>query len=270
WESILPHYLRSCTCFLLCAFLFFALSFHGFYSRFARVVTRYLGNDTYPAIIDADMHRQARAVKDSNNNQKSKSEQPDRLPCTVECALCGAKMSRRHDSRRKASQEVWTCQNPECHIIVNLGDDALLTDITAILNRLIANPSLIEPGSGSAASPMEVRRLQNEADRELDSFEFDKDKAQKVLFALAKEKYRHIDNRQVKSYMARAAFEKSKLLSSFMPELFKRTVLKVRLDAGGNIALVLKNNQIIEKEDDHADDDNNATAGNAAADSPIA
>ncbi|MDR1465730.1 MAG: hypothetical protein LBJ11_10605, partial [Oscillospiraceae bacterium] len=41
-ESILPHYLRSCTCFLLCAFLFFALSFHGFYSRFARVVTPYI------------------------------------------------------------------------------------------------------------------------------------------------------------------------------------------------------------------------------------
>jgi hypothetical protein len=34
-------------------------------------------------------------------------------------------MKRRHDARRKASQEVWTCQNPDCHIIVNIGDDML-------------------------------------------------------------------------------------------------------------------------------------------------
>jgi ssDNA-binding Zn-finger/Zn-ribbon topoisomerase 1 len=234
---------------------------------------RYLGNDTYPAIIGADMYRQARAVKDSNNTQKPKSEQSDRLPCTVECALCGAKMTRRHDSRRKASQEVWTCQNPDCHIIANINDDALQEKITAILNRLIADPSLIESGSDPATLPMEVRRLQNEADLELDSFAFDKDKAQIALFALAREKYRHIDSRQVKSYMARAAFEDNQLsssepLSSFMPELFKRTVLKVRLDTDGKVALVLKNHQIIGKGDDHADDDhtNGDDAGSTATD----
>jgi hypothetical protein len=231
---------------------------------------RYLGTDTYPALISEDMHRQVRTVRDSNNNQRPKSEQPDRLPCTVECALCGAKMRRRHDSRRKASREVWTCQNPDCHSIINMNDDAMRGEITAILNRLVENPSLVESGSLPADTPMEVRRLQNEADRELDSFDFDKGKAQKTLFALAREKYRHIDNKQVKSYMLRAAFEGKQLssserLSSFMSELFKRTALKVRLDAGGNIALVLKNDQIIGKEDDYADDDH-INDGDTAAD----
>jgi hypothetical protein len=227
---------------------------------------RYLGTDTYPALISEDMHRQAQTVRDSNNNQRPKSEKPDRLPCTVECALCGAKMKRRHDGRRKASREVWMCQSPDCHIIVNKSDDELLIDVTFILGRLIANPSLIEPGSAPAVPSMEVRRLQNEADRELDSFEFDKDRAKKKLFELAREKYRHIDNRQVKSYMARAAFDQSEPLSSFMPELFKRTVQKIQMDAGGKIALVLKNNQIIGKEDDHANDDHDGIAGDAVAD----
>jgi hypothetical protein len=179
-------------------------------------------------------------------------------------------MSRRHDSRRKVSQEMWICQNSECHSIVNMNDDALLSGITTILNRMIADPSLIEPGSDPTAPPMEVRRLQNEVDQELDSFEFDKERAQKILFELAREKYRHIDDRQVKSYMVRAAFEQSEMLSSFIPDIFKHTVLKVRMDADGNIALVLKNNQIIGKEDEYADSNLNATAGNAATDNPTA
>jgi hypothetical protein len=217
---------------------------------------RYTGTDTYPAVISEDMHRQARTVRDSNNHQQTKSEVPCRLPCPAECALCGAKMSRRHDSRRKASQDVWTCQNPGCHSIVNINDDTLLDEVTAILNRLIADPSLVNPHSIPAEdTPMEVRRLQNEVERELDSFEFDKDRVKESIFALAGARYKNIDGRQVKAHMVRAAFEESEPLASFNPELFKRTVLKVRLDVGGKTVLVLKNEQIVGKEDDHADSD---------------
>jgi hypothetical protein len=226
---------------------------------------RYLGNDTYPAIIGEDMHRQARAVKDSNNNQVNKSEVPCRLPCPVECALCGTKMSRRHDSRRKASQDLWTCQNPDCHAVVNLNDDVLLADVTTILNRLIADPSMVTLHSLPAEGPpMEVRRLANEVDRELDSLEVDKDRVKQSIFTLATAKYKNIDNRQVKAHMVRAAFEESEPLSSFTTEIFKRTVTKVRLDADGKTALVLKNGQIIGKEDGHADSDHDRAGGNAA------
>jgi len=216
---------------------------------------RYFGNDTYPAIISEGMHRQARTVKDSNNNQMNKSELPYRLPCTAECILCGEKMSRRHDSRRKTSQDLWTCQNPDCRQIVNINDDILLAEISAILNRLIAEPSLVEPYSiPETDPPPEVRRLTNEVNREMDSFEFDKDKARKTIFALAAEKYKHIDDRQHKAYIVRAEFEKSELLSSFLSEIFKRTVLKIQLGDDG-VRLILKNNQIIGKEQNHADNE---------------
>jgi hypothetical protein len=108
---------------------------------------------------------------------------------------------------------------------------------------------------------MEVRRLASEVDRELDGYEFDKDRVKQSIFALAAEKYRHIDSQQIKSHMVRAAFEESEPLSSFNPELFKRTALKVRLDADGKTALVLKNDQTIGKEDDHADSDHDRAGG---------
>jgi hypothetical protein len=215
------------------------------------------------------MHRQAQAAKDSNNTQNraavqrtplNKSEIPCRLPRPVECALCGAKMKRRHDSRRKASKDLWTCQNPDCGKIINIDDTMLHGEIAAILNRLIADPSLIEPGViPDGDTPQEVRRLANEADRELDSFEFDKDKAKKAIFVLAAVKYKHIDSRPHKAYIVRAEFEKSDLLSSVFTELFKRTVLKVLLGEGV-VRLILKNGQNIGKEQDHADNDHTGDA----------
>lgn len=191
---------------------------------------RYLGTYTYPAIIGEDMRRQARTVKDSNNNQMNKSEHPYRLPCSAVCALCGGKMSRRHDSRRKTSQDLWTCQSPDCKRIVNINDDVLLNEITIILNRLIAAPSLIQTDSITDADPtLEVRRLQGEIGRQLDGYELEKESLKGAVFALANEKYRDINSEQIISLMLRAAFEKSEPLSSFSPTLFKQTVNAFKL-----------------------------------------
>jgi hypothetical protein len=217
--------------------------------------TRYLGTDTYPALINEDMHHRAQAVKDSNNNQLNKSEVPFRLSCPVEC-FCGAKMNRRHDTRRKSSQELWTCQNPERKRIVNINDDALFAGITELLNRLINDPSLIQTGSAKPDPPIAVRRLQNEVDRQLDSFNFEKEQVKAAILSLAAAKYRQADEQKIISQMMRAELEKQAPLSHFSPELFKRTVSKMLFDGNGNPVLVLKNDQNIGKESDHADGSN--------------
>lgn len=227
-------------------------------NRIKRILedTRYLGTDTYPALINEDMHHRAQAVKDSNNNQLNKSEVPFRLPCPVEC-VCGFKMNRRHDTRRKRSQELWTCQNPDCKRIVNINDDSLLGELTELLNRLIGNPSLIRLDAHEDADPpIEVRRLQNEVNRQLDSFDFEKERVKAAIFSLAAEKYRQTDNQKIISQMMRAEFEKQAPLSHFFPELFKRTISRILFDGDGKPVLVLKNGQNIGKESNHADSNN--------------
>lgn len=217
--------------------------------------TRYLGTDTYPTLISEDMLHRAQAVKDSNNNQLNKSENSFRLPFPVECT-CGIKMNRRHDARRKLSQELWTCQNPDCKRIVNINDNALLGEMTKLMNRLIGNPNLIQIGLAEPDPPMEIRRLQNEVDRQLDSFNFEKDEVKAAIFSLAAEKYRQTDNQKIISQMMRAELETQAPLSHFSPELFMRTVDKILFDGDGNPALVLKNGQNIEKELGDADNSN--------------
>ena len=232
---------------------------------------RYLGTDTYPAIINEDMHRQAQAVKDSNNNQhRQESEIPAtlvacRLPCTVECS-CGAKMTRRHDSRRKVSQELWTCQDPDCKRVVNINDDILLAEITGLLNRLIRDPSIVRTYTNDDADPpIEVRRLQNEVSRQLDGFDFEQDEVKAAIFSLAEEKYRQTDEKIITTKMMRAEFEQQTPLSHFSLELLKRTTTKIQFDENGNTVLVLKNNQYVRKEQNHADHDYN---GNTSASNP--
>ena len=240
-------------------------------NRVKRIIEdeRYLGNDTYPNIIHEDMHRQARTVKDSNNNQiKNQSENPFRLPCSVECS-CGAKMNRRHDSRRKLSQELWKCQNPECRRVVNITDETLLTEITGILNQLIADPNLIQANLAEPDTPIEVRRLQNEVDRQLDGFDLEKVEVKATIFSLAVEKYLHTDDKKIITQMLRAEFENQTSFSHFLPDFFKRTVKKIRFD-DDKPALVLKNDQNINigKEHDYADSNNtgnNVTTGNSAS-----
>lgn len=226
--------------------------------------TRYLGNDTYPALAGEDMFRRAQAVKDSNNNyKKNKSEIPFHLPCPVECH-CGAKMKRRHDIRRKLSHQLWQCTGPGCKRIVNINDDVLLAEITGLLNRLIDDPNLILTVSTASEPPMEVRRLNNEVSRLLDGIEFDKEQVKAAIFSLATEKYRQTDDKKIISQMVRAEFEQQAPLSHFSPELFGRTVTKIQFDESGAAVLILKNGQNIGKETNHAN--SNHTGDTATSD----
>lgn len=212
---------------------------------------RYLGNDTYPRLIEEDMQRKAKAVKDSKNTQKNKSENPFRLPCLMEC-LCGTQMKHRHDKRRKKSTELWTCQNPDCKRIVNINDGTLLTELTKLLNLLIANPHLIQTNIVEPDPPMEVRRLQNEIYHHLDILNFEKDDVKSMIFSLASEKYRQTDNQNIISQMMRAELENQAPLSHFSINLLKKMVSKLLLDTDSNPILILKNGQNIGKEHGHA------------------
>jgi hypothetical protein len=211
---------------------------------------RYTGTDTYPTIIGEDMLRQARAAKDSKNNQPNKSELPSRLPCAAICG-CGGKMIHRHDSRQNVP-DIWQCPNPGCRAIVKIRHSDLTAEITAILNRMIADPGITKTAAPEPEPPVEVKRLQNEVSRTMNGFGFDRDKAKAEVFRLASEKYRHISDTPYISQILKAEFEKSAPLICLSEDFLRRTVSAVQLTAHC-VSLILKNQQIIGKESGHAD-----------------
>lgn len=222
-------------------------------SRIKRMIEdkRYIGGDNYPTIIDKNTFQRANVEKNNrirNINPVITSEKK-LLTNKVICSNCGRRLFHNTDSRLKNSEK-WFCKNEGCKFSVYMTVAELEHEITEILNLLILQPGLVEyEGTDISAEPsIEIIRLENEIERQLESIDFDKNKIQNMILQCVAKKYdaykgvRHITDR------LKADFEKSSPLSAFNAELFDRTVSAITIDKDKKVCLKLKNNKIIRKE----------------------
>lgn len=222
-------------------------------SRIKRMIEdkRYIGGDNYPAIIDKDTFQRANVEKNKrikNINPVITSEKK-LLTNKVICSNCGRRLFHNTDSRLKNSEK-WFCKNEECRFSVYMTVAELEHEITEILNLLILQPGLVEyEGTDISTEPsIEIIRMENEIERQLESIDLDKNEIQNMILQCAAKKYdaykgvRHITDR------LKADFEKSSPLSAFNAELFDITVSAVVIDKDKKVSLKLKNNKIIRKE----------------------
>ena len=204
-------------------------------SRIKRMIEdkRYIGGDNYPAIIDKDTFQRVNIEKNNrirNINPVITSEKK-LLTNKVICSNCGRRLFHNTDSRLKNSEK-WFCKNEGCKFSVYMTVAELEHEITEILNLLILQPGLVEyEGTDISAEPsIEIIRLENEIEQQLESIDFDKNEIQNMILQCAAKKYdaykgvRHITDR------LKADFEKSSPLSAFNAELFDRTVSAVEFD----------------------------------------
>lgn len=112
-------------------------------SRFPQIpqCSPYLGNVTYPQVIDEATVERMRSRKASRNTQTSTDRQSGiyLLKVPVVCPACGKPMHRLQDTRCKCTQK-WVCN--QCHIQIKKEDSVLMKDITDILNGVIRNPEI--------------------------------------------------------------------------------------------------------------------------------
>ena len=81
-------------------------------------------------------------------------------------------MHRRFDRRRKATTW-WQC--PECKASVNISDEDMLGGITELLNEVIADPESIQIPKSEHEESQEIKRLNTEISKALNTFGFDKE-----------------------------------------------------------------------------------------------
>ncbi len=222
-------------------------------SRIKRMIDdkRYIGNNTYPPIIDEDTFKKANAEKDhrKRNINPVITAEKKLLTNKVICSNCGRRLFHNTDSRLKNSEK-WFCKNEDCQFSVYMTVAELEHEITKILNLLISNPKFTEyEETDIQAEPsLEIIRMKNEIERQLESIDFNKNKIQNMILQCAAKKYdaykgvRHITDR------LKADFEKSSPLSAFNTRLFDRTVSAITIDKDKKVYLKLKNNKIIRKE----------------------
>lgn len=222
-------------------------------SRIKRMIEdkRYIGGDNYPAIIDKDTFQRANVEKNNRirNINPVITAEKKLLTNKVICSNCGRRLFHNTDSRLKNSEK-WFCKNEDCKFSVHMTVAELEHEITEILNLLISQPKLVEyeETDTSAEASIEIIRMENEIERQLESIDFNKNEIQNMILQCAAKKYdaykgvRHITDR------LKADFEKSSPLSAFNAELFDRTVSAITIDKDKKVCLKLKNNKIIRKE----------------------
>jgi len=113
---------------------------------------RYLGNATYPQVIDETTVKRLRSRKTSRNTQTSTDRQSGiyLLKVPVICPACGKPMHSLQDTRYKCTQK-WVCN--QCHIQIKKEDTKLMEDIVDLLNGLIRNPEIIRSVQPSQTEP---------------------------------------------------------------------------------------------------------------------
>lgn len=227
-------------------------------ARIKRILedARYLGDEIYPAIIPKKTYDTVQIIKDTRNTQKDIDRKATifQIAVPVICPICGSNMRRRTDSRIKCNQR-WTCRNDDCRKRIAVSDEALISSITELLNRVIADPEMIYiPKPVDQEPSKELRRLNHEIERTLEGFSIQKETLRKQLLQSVSLKYEGIDNAVYIAGRLKADFANASPLSVFSPELCNRTVNELRLCENGTVILILTNGQQIGKEQCDASD----------------
>ena len=229
-------------------------------ARIMRIVDddRYLGNTTYPQIIDEATVKRLRSRKTSRNTQTSTDRQSGiyLLKVPVVCPACGKPMHRLQDTRCKCTQK-WVCD--QCHSQIKKENNELMVDITTLLNGLIQNPEIIRSAPpGQAELFVEQRRLDNEIARTLEGYDFDKDALREKMYQRAAIEYQQISNEAYIEYKLKNILEQRDFLDGFDSELTNKIVKLIRLAENGSVSIILINDQEIRKEqNDHANNGSN-------------
>ena len=127
---------------------------------------KYLGNDTYPQIIDDKTFRLANEKRVRQATSLfAISEDLQEIRNRTYCAECGHRLSRTGGNSRS---EKWDCRNPDCYRLeYRLTDQMIIGAVLNVLNSAIANPSLMESGGEISiyAPTADIVRQQNDMNR---------------------------------------------------------------------------------------------------------
>lgn len=218
-------------------------------SRIRRMIddTRYIGNNGYPPILTEQEYSAMQAFKSQKNTQKNidHSDNIFKLNAPVVCANCGGRMQRRIDNRRKTITR-WRCT--ECKTSVNISDEDMLGGITELLNEVIADPESIQIPKSDYEESQEIKRLNAEISKELNTVGFDKEAIKQKMLTCVSEKYMSLGTEEVTAQSLKDIFKDTPPLTAYDSDLTDQAVSGIQLKENGTISLVLINGQRIGKE----------------------
>ena len=154
-------------------------------------------------------------------------------------------MQRRIDNRRKTITR-WRCT--ECKTSVNISDEDMLGGITELLNEVIADPESIQIPKSDYEESQEIKRLNAEISKELNTVGFDKEAIKQKMLTCVSEKYMSLGTEEVTAQSLKDIFKDTPPLTAYDSDLTDQAVSGIQLKENGTISLVLINGPRIGKE----------------------
>ena len=201
---------------------------------------KYLGTETYPQLISADIFHRA-------NNKKIKKATnicivPDELKeirnITL-CAECRKRLFRNQNG-------TWNCKTYRCSEFEYVAtDQMILSAVLNILNSAIANPSLLDAEAEmSVYTPNgEVVKQKNEISRLMDSTDIEYDRIKAAILELAELKYEccSYDDVPQKTVLLKEIMNGVKRLNTLDVELLLKCAEHITVSHNATIGLELIN-----------------------------
>ncbi len=220
-------------------------------ARIKRIIedNRYLGDEKFPALIDKETHAKMCALKNEKNTQAGVDRNTSifRLQVDIACPHCKNKMHRRCDNVY-TFKERWTCTNVGCKTMIVKPDAELLDDINGLLNGVVENPEKIEMPTCDEFNPsLQLERIGDEISSQFNASSIDKNGVRQKMMEYISLKYTELDALRCKTKKLKDIFLSAKISEEFSRELFDRTVVGINLYIGGEVGIVLMNNQEIRR-----------------------
>ena len=209
---------------------------------------KYTGNDNHPSLIAEDDFMQSTLLQQEKYTRKDIRTTPEIavLKEKAVCGECGAAYERILNSR---FGERWKCKNTECPPTVKITDAHLSAQVVSLLNRMIQNPQELDsPQAEKEPHNLEITRLTNGINRELDKPDCNEDYARTLIMARAAIQYEHCPDAllQEKARRIKETLENSAPISELNSELILQTVDAIIIQPDGTVSLKLSNGQMIQ------------------------
>lgn len=211
---------------------------------------RYTGNDEFPQLLSKERAAELKRIKAARNTQSTidRTQPVYHLCVPILCPNCGSPMGRRSNRECRIPQR-WACKNPQCHTWIGITDEALLGEITGLLNDVIAHPERLQAPAGAYTPSGAAQRLEAEIRQTLERGTFDKAVLRQKILDCAARKYREIEDTVYLTEALKAELGQSGPLSAYSEALTRRCVRVILLQADANVRLMLVNGQTIGKEE---------------------
>lgn len=228
-------------------------------ARVARILqnAKYTGSDDYAPIVDDALYDQAVALKTARqrNTFEKNHEGIDLLRTCTRCAVCGAPMHRRVNSRLRI-RESWECTNPNCGIRVRISDTHLLEIVISLMNRLIENDTLLAPKIKRRSLSDNANAINQEVMGQLQQGQANDSYIIQRAKEYARQLYEDSDaGTALTVILARKRASMMQPQTDFRPDYFMDLVDHVTLGLGGAVRLIIKTEAEIGDEDHDGNED---------------